>query len=78
MIGAHWCQPIGWTPGNEIPGSEFKDGSWRDQSRETAGIIYFTPMDDGVEVEVPLGDLRVATCDEWHIIGEVIVRPESV
>lgn len=73
MIGAHWCQPVGWTPKNVIAGSEFKNGSWRDRGRgrETAGIIYFTPLEEGHEVDVAPEDLRIVTCDEWHIIGEV-------
>jgi len=73
MIGARWCRPVGWIPANQVADSEFVDGSWRNHLGETAGIIYFTPKDDGEEIDVPSEDLRVATCGEWKIIEEVRV-----
>lgn len=72
MVGARWCQPVGWTPENVVAGSEFSEGSWRDHGRETAALVYFTPLEEGQEVDVELDDLRVATCDEWKIIAKVV------
>lgn len=73
MVGAHWCHPINWVPANRISDAKFENGAWRSGNDEIAGIVYFTPLDEGEEVEVELDDLRVAACGEWRIIEEVVV-----
>ena len=73
MVGAHWCHPIGWSPANKISDTKFENGAWRNRDGEVAGIVYFTPLDEGEEVEVDLDDLRVAACGEWQILEEVTV-----
>ena len=45
--GARWCLPVGWEPTNEIDGSEFLDGSYWDDTEETAGVIGFVDGDEG-------------------------------
>jgi hypothetical protein len=73
MVGAYWCHPIGWSPANEISNAKFENGAWRNDEGEIAGIVYFTPRDEGEEVEVDVGDLRVAACRKWEILDEVII-----
>lgn len=75
MIGAHWCHPVGWQPGNQIADSQFINGSWRSGDNEVAGIIYFTPRHEGEEIDVAIEDLRVAACGEWEILEEVTAAP---
>ena len=75
--GARWCEPIGWEPTNEIEGSEFVDGSWWDADEQTAGLVWFGDRNAyGVRevVEVGLDDLRVASCGNCRVIGEVEVQ----
>ena len=74
MVGAHWCHPIGWSPANKISDTKFENGAWRNDDGEVAGIVYFTPLNEGEEVEVDLDDLRVAACGEWEILEEVTVE----
>jgi hypothetical protein len=71
MRGAHWCHPVGWTPANQLPGCEFIDGAWRNEMGDTAAIACFTLEEEGAIIEVPLEDLRVASCGEWQILQEV-------
>lgn len=74
--GARWCQPVGWEPRNEIEGAEFVDGSWWSDSEEEAGLIWCGERDAyGAEevIEATLDDLRVASCGDCRVIGEVKV-----
>lgn len=72
--GTRWVKPIGWEPKNEFAGSEFTDGSWWDANEETHGLIAFnTTGEEGETVEVSLDDLRVASCGNCRVIGEVKV-----
>jgi len=68
---ARWCVPIGWEPSNVIEGAEFVDGSWWGENEEEAGLVCFTQGDEGQEYCVALGDLRVASCGDCRVIGEV-------
>jgi len=71
---ARWCEPVGWEPANEVEGAETYDGSWWDESEEIAGLVWFGDRDayemDEV-AEVDLADLRVASCGDCRVIGEV-------
>ena len=70
---ARWCQPVGWEPANKIEGAEFVDGSWWGETEEEAGLVCFVEGDEGDEIEVALDDLRVASCGDCRVIGEVEV-----
>lgn len=72
MIGAHWVEPVGWTPANEVPGAEFRNGSWWNGDEEVAGIACFTQEDFGAVSDVAVEDLRVVACGEWKILQDVI------
>lgn len=71
---ARWCEPVGWEPSNDVEGSEFVDGSWWDDDGETAGLVWFGDPDEygaNEVVEASLDDLRVASCGNCKVIGEV-------
>jgi hypothetical protein len=70
ISNARWCQPVGWEPANEIAG-EFIDGSWWSESQEEAGLVCFVQGDEGDVIEVPVDELRVASCGDCRVIGEV-------
>jgi hypothetical protein len=75
---ARWCEPIGWTPSNEIDGSELSDGAWWDDDEQTAGLVWFGHPDEfgaGEVIEANADDIRVASCGDCRVIGEV--KPES-
>jgi hypothetical protein len=70
---ARWCVPVGWEPQNDIEGADFVDGSWWSDDEE-AGLVWFGDRNAyGVEevVVVSLDDLRVASCGDCRVIGEV-------
>jgi hypothetical protein len=72
--GARWCEPVGWEPANVIEGSELDDGAWWDADEQTAGLVWFGEVDaygSGDVVEVTADDLRVASCGDCRVIGEV-------
>lgn len=69
--GARWATPVGWEPTNEIEGSEFLDGSWWDETEETAGLVCFTPGDDGDQIDAPTDEVRVASTGDCRVIGPV-------
>lgn len=70
--GARWVKPIGWEPANQIDGSEFLDGSWWDANEETHGLVVFnTTGTEGETIEVSLHDIRLASCGNCRVIGEV-------
>lgn len=74
--GARWCSPIGWVPGNEIIGSVYEDGSWWDDSEETAGLIVLRAASEygwGDKAEVDVNDLRVASCGDVQIVQPVVL-----
>ena len=68
--GARWCKPIGWEPANTVEGAEFVDGSWWNESEE-AGLVCFVQGEEGDTLEVSAEDLRVASCGNCRVIGEV-------
>lgn len=71
---ARWCEPIGWEPANEIAGAELVDGAWWDADEQVAGLVWFGERDAyGHEevIDVTLDDLRVASCGDCRVIGEV-------
>ena len=71
LPNASWCIPVGWEPSNVIEGSEYVDGSWWGDD-ETAGIVYFgIGNHDEEEIEVNLDDLRIVSCGDCRVIGEV-------
>lgn len=72
--GARWCEPIGWEPVNEVEGSELVDGAWWDADEQTAGLVWFGHPDSygaNEVAEVSLDDLRVASCGDCRVVGEV-------
>jgi hypothetical protein len=73
--GARWCRPVGWSPQNVIDGAEWfdGDGSWQDENGDAAGIVIFDIGREGDRVTVGLNDLRVASCGDCRVVGEVIV-----
>lgn len=71
VSGASWCTPVGWEPDNQIEGAEFLDGSWWSDSEEEAGLLYFGEAQEGEEIEATFADLRVASCGDCRVIGEV-------
>lgn len=79
--GARWCEPIGWEPTHEVEGAEFVDGGWWSDDEEEAGLVWFGERDAyGHQeiIEASLDDLRVASCGEVRILGEVKVADEAV
>ncbi len=71
---ARWCETVGWEPQNKIDGAEFIDGSWWNEDSEEAGLVYFcNPAEygSGDVVEASLDDIRVASCGDCRVIGEV-------
>ena len=71
---ARWCEPVGWEPQNTIEGAEFVDGSWWSEDSEEAGLVWFGERDAyGAEevIEASLDDLRVASCGDCRVIGDV-------
>lgn len=71
--GARWCKPVSWTPANEIKYAEFVDGSWWSEHEEEAGLICFVDGEEGDHIEVSPEELRVASCGDCRVIGEVVV-----
>jgi hypothetical protein len=71
VSGASWCTPIGWEPDNQIEEAEFVDGSWWSEESEEAGLLYFGEAQEGEEIEASFADLRVASCGDCRVIGEV-------
>jgi hypothetical protein len=71
VSGASWCVPVGWEPDNQIEGAEFVDGSWWTEESEEAGLLYFGDGEAGTEVEATFADIRVASCGNCQVIGEV-------
>lgn len=69
--GARWCEPVGWEPGNKIEGAEFVDGSWWGADSEEAGLVYFGDGEEGDTVEATFADLRLVSCGDCKVIGEV-------
>ncbi len=72
--GARWCEPIGWEPANVIEGSELDDGAWWDADEQTAGLVWLGDRNayGAAEViEANISDLRVASCGDFRVIGEV-------
>ena len=72
--GARWCEAIGWEPANQIDGAELADGSWWDENEEVAGLVWFGEVNAyGVNevIEADLGGLRVASCGDCRVIGNV-------
>lgn len=67
---ARWCEPVGWEPTNRIEG-EWIDGGWWSETDEEAGIVWFGEGQEGDEVEADLDDLRVVSCGDCRVIGEV-------
>lgn len=73
---ARWCEPIGWTPANEVKGAEFDNGCWWDGDEEAASLVWFGhPNEYGANevMQANLDDLRVASCGDCRVIGEVVV-----
>ena len=71
---ARWCEPVGWEPANVVEGSELVDGAWWDDDEQTAGLVWFGHPNEYVANEVMeanLDDLRVASCGDCRVIGEV-------
>ena len=74
--GAIWCEPVGWTPANEIEGADWCEGAWLDDESSVAGLVWFhdgVPHDEDDVLAVELDDLRVASCGDCRVIGEVEV-----
>ena len=71
VSGASWCTPIGWEPDNQIEEAQFVDGSWWSDVEEEAGLLYFGEAQEGEEIEASFADLRVASCGDCRVIGEV-------
>ena len=81
--GACWCQPVGWEPANEREGASYIDGSWYDDdgddaAPEVAGLVWFGnpeeyegDEDQELVIEVSIDDLRIASCGDCKVIGEV-------
>jgi hypothetical protein len=73
--GARWCRPVGWSPRNAIDGAEWSDGdgAWHDENGDAAGIVVYGDHAEGDRVTVALDDLRVASCGDCRVVGEVEV-----
>jgi hypothetical protein len=73
--GARWCRPVGWSPRNAIDGAEWSDGdgAWLDENGDAAGIVVYGDHAEGDRVTVALDDLRVASCGDCRVVGEVEV-----
>ena len=71
VSGASWCVPIGWEPDNQIEGAKFVDGAWWSAESEEAGLLYFGDAEEGSEVDATFADLRVVSCGNCRVIGEV-------
>ena len=71
VSGASWCTPIGWEPDNRIEGAEFIDGSWWSDDCQKAGLLFFGEATEGEQIEATFADLRVASCGNCRVIGEV-------
>ena len=69
--GAIWCEPIGWEPTNEIEGADYFDSGWWDDVENVAGIVAFVDGDQNEVIECDISDLRIASCGDCRIIGEV-------
>lgn len=75
--GARWCDPVGWEPANAIEGAELVDGSWWNDDGEVAGLVWFGDRSEcgaSEVIEVRLEDLRVASCGNCRVIGEVLLE----
>lgn len=77
IAGARWCLPVGWSPRNRVLGAGWsdEDGAWTTEGGEVAGLVVFTQddEDEGETVTVGLDDLRVVSCGDCRVIGEVQV-----
>jgi hypothetical protein len=77
IAGARWCLPVGWSPRNRVEGADWsdEDGCWQDADGDAAGLVVFTEddEDEGETVTVGLDDIRVVSCGECRVIGEVQV-----
>jgi hypothetical protein len=73
--GARWCRPIGWSPRNVIDGADWSDGdgAWQDEDGDAAGIVVYGDHAEGDQVAVALDDLRVVSCGDCRVVGEVEV-----
>jgi hypothetical protein len=75
--GARWCVPIGWEPRNVVDGAEYTDGSWWSEAEEEAGLIWFGDRNAyGAQevIQASPDDLRVASCGDCRVIGEVLIE----
>jgi len=73
---ARWCEPVGWEPTNAVKGSELVDGAWWDDDNQTAGLVWFGDLytyGANEVMQASLDDLRVASCGNCRVIGEVLV-----
>jgi hypothetical protein len=73
--GARWCRPVGWSPRNAIDGADWidGDGAWQDENGDAAGIVIYGEHSKGDRVTVGIDNLRVASCGDCRVIGEVEV-----
>lgn len=74
LPNSRWCEPVGWEPKNEIEGAEYQDGSWWDEYENVAGLVWFGHPDAygaNEKIEASLEDLRVVSCPDCRIVGEV-------
>lgn len=72
---ARWCRPVGWEPTNQIDGAEFAAGSWWSEDSESAGLVWFGDINAygaGETIDASLEDLRVASCGDCRVIGNVL------
>ncbi len=78
--GARWCEPIGWEPSNVIEGAEMQDGTWWDDDNEVAGLVWFGDVNAYGTQEIivtDIDDLRVASCGDCRVIGEVALDAKA-
>lgn len=68
--GRHWVTPVGWAPAKpaEFGDDEFivSDGSVWGDAEEEAGIVYFGPIKEDEEKDVPLADLNWVRADPTY------------
>jgi hypothetical protein len=73
--GSRWCNPMGWHPTNKVDGAEYEDFTWWDSSdEEAAGLLWLGDVNAHGANEVAmvnLTDLRVASCGDMRILGNV-------
>jgi hypothetical protein len=69
-----WCEPVDWEPKNEFAGSSYAEGAWWDDHEATAGLVWLghgRKPNAGEILEVSPEELKVVSCGECRILGEV-------